>query len=143
MNALSFGNGSKTFVVNESVEISFNPASSQFCKELMDTVERCQQIMEQTKAQQERVEADKKAVFDIAQEQDAKICQQIDNLFGTGKAAQLFPWGATAWSDGLPVWLNFCLAVLDEVAQSVTEQQSKAEPRLQKYLDKYQKYQKR
>lgn len=143
MNALSFGSGVKTYTVNETCEISFNPASSQFAQKLLDTVDRCQQVMDETKKKQAAVEADKAAVFELAAEQDGKISEHIDSLFGPGKSAQLFTWGPTAWSDGLPVWLNFCMAILDEVAQNVTQQQGQASERMQEYMKKYEKYQRK
>lgn len=140
MNNLSFGDGRKTYTVNGSVEICFNPASARFAGTLLDMVDHCQNIMNEVREKQLKVEADKAAVFELAKEQDDRIGAEIDSVFGTGKAAQLFPAGPTAWADGLPVWLNFSMAILDELNENINEQKQQAEPRLAEYMKKYEKY---
>ena len=46
-----------------------------------------------------------------------------------------------ALANGLPVWCNLMLAVMDEIDSSFAREQKATNPKLQKYLNKYQKYQ--
>ena len=140
MRELKFGGGNRTFTVNETTEITFNPAARQFIDKFLDTMESCIKISEQTDTQKARVEKDRRAVFEIGKEQDEKISAEIDGLFGQGKAAALFPWGPTAWADGLPEWLCFCLTILDTIKEEVSKQKSQGSPRLAEYMEKYKEY---
>lgn len=44
-----------------------------------------------------------------------------------------------ALADGLPVWMNLMLAVLDVVDAKLAQENERANPRLEKYLAKYRK----
>lgn len=144
MNTLSFASGNKTYQVNDKVEISFNPASQRFVDEFMDYMDKCTELSQAAEDKKNKVENDKQAVREIGRELDREIAAAIDGMFGDGVAAALFPWGpATAWGDGFPEWLNFSLAIMDEIAENTEEQHKQTDPRMQKYLDKYKRYQKK
>lgn len=144
MSILAFASGNRTYQVNEKVCITFNPAAQQFAHSLMDMMDTCTKAAQEADTAKKRVEKDRKAVYEISVELDKKISEEIDALFGTGVAAALFPWGpATAWGDGLPEWVNFCLAVMDEILTDTETQHSQTDPRLEKYMEKYKRYERK
>lgn len=46
-------------------------------------------------------------------------------------------------ANGLPVWCNLMMAVMDEIDTTFTREQKLTNPRISKYTAKYQKYQKK
>lgn len=48
-----------------------------------------------------------------------------------------------ALANGLAVWCNLMLAVMDEVDSTYAREQKATNPRIAKYTAKYQKYQKK
>lgn len=48
-----------------------------------------------------------------------------------------------AIANGLPVWCNLMMAVMDEIDTTFTREQKLTNPRISKYTAKYQKYQKK
>ena len=62
----------------------------------------------------------------------------IDALFGEGSAAAVFEGiSSYAMADGLPLWTNFLLAVIDTVPEEMNKQVKTSKPRVEKYLKKY------
>ena len=65
---------------------------------------------------------------------------EIDNLFGEPICDKIFGnMSVCALADGLPVWANFMISVIDEIDKGITIEQKKTNPRVQKYMQKYNK----
>lgn len=139
MENFNFDTGIKTYLVNGTREISFNPTDSAFVERLFDafdTLDRKQDTYKQEVASA----ADARAVFQIAKRRDAEMREIMDSIFGEGASNDLFQtMNVYALSNGLPVWCNFILAVMDEVHTALAEEQKQTNPRLQKYIAKYKK----
>ena len=110
MSTLNFATGLKTFKVNETAEITFNPTDTHF-------VERLISVFEDMEAKQEvyRKEAegltDLKAAFECARRRDEEMRSRIDDIFGIGTCEAVFgDVSMCAMADGLPLWSNFLLA---------------------------------
>ncbi len=136
MNALNFSTGIKTFDVNDgAAQISYNPTDVNFVSRLFDLFVACS----------ERYEADKDkkfensaAFFEYAKQRDAEVHEGIDDLFGKDSAAAVFQGVSSyAMADGLPLWTNFLLAVIDTVPEEMSRQIKASKPRVEKYLKKY------
>ena len=136
MNALNFSTGIKTFDVNDgAAQISYNPTDVNFVSTLYDLFVACS----------ERYEADKDkkfenntAFFEYAKQRDSEVREGIDALFGEGSAALVFQGiSSYAMADGLPLWTNFLLAVIDTVPEEMSKQIKTSKPRVEKYLKKY------
>ena len=127
MKELSFDSGLVTYSLNGKCEVSFNPTDSNF--------------VEGYKAQIEKI-ADKREIFAFAKERDAEMRGIIDGVFGDAVCDVLFGgMNVYALANGIPVWCNLMLAVMDEIDSSFAREQKATNPKLQKYLNKYQKYQ--
>ena len=64
----------------------------------------------------------------------------IDGLFETPVCAALFgTMNVYALADGLPVWANLMLAVLDQVDTTLTQEKLRTNPRIQKYTERWAK----
>ena len=136
MNALNFSTGIKTFDVNDgAAQISYNPTDVNFVSALYDQFVDCS----------ERYEADKDkkfenntAFFEYAKQRDSEVRDGIDALFGEGSADSVFQGVSSyAMADGLPLWTNFLLAVIDTVPEEMSKQIKISKPRVEKYLKKY------
>ena len=133
MNALKFSTGVKTFSVNDgAAEISYNPTDVNFVSSLYDFFVSCAEKYESDK---DKKFTDNTAFFEYAKQRDADVCAGIDNLFGSGTAAALFQGISTyAMAEGLPLWTNFLLAVIDTVPEEMSKQVKSSRPRVEKYL---------
>lgn len=135
---LNFETGIVTFSVNGACEVSFNPTDSAFVEKLFNAFDTLDQRQERYKAEVDKV-ADKREIFTIAQKQDAEMREIIDGVFGPVSNAIFGSMNVYAMANGLPVWCNFLLAVMDEVDTTFAAQQKLTNPRIAKYTSKYHK----
>ena len=64
----------------------------------------------------------------------------IDEALGQPVCGALFGgMNVYAMADGLPVWCNLMLALMDEVDTSFAREQKATNPRIRKYTAKYQR----
>ncbi|MEM5767593.1 MAG: hypothetical protein AAGU32_04810 [Bacillota bacterium] len=139
MAELKFETGLVTFEVNGNTEISFNPTDSNFVERLFNTFDTLDKKQESYKAEIERM-TDKREIFKIARARDAEIRELIDAIFERPVCADIFGGvNVYALADGLPVWCNFLLAVMDEVDTTFAREQKATNPRIAKYTAKYRK----
>lgn len=141
MDTIQFSTGEKEYKVTEKCSVFFNPTDSAFVEEIYAAFE------ELDKKQEDRKAADipENEVFDYGRKIDREMCEVIDELFGDGTAASLFAnrrgkrMSCYSLSDGLPLWANFMLSVIETIEEEIPEEQKKANPRLAKYTAKYKK----
>ena len=124
---LSFANGVQEYTVHGvkgDVIIRFNPTDGAFIQRLynaFDTLDKKQdKYADEVQKCGDRVE-----IFNIAGRRD-KVC---DSIFGS---MNLY-----AMADGLHVWTNFLLALMDETDSAFAREQKATNPRIQKYTAKY------
>lgn len=139
MASVNFANGIKTFTVNGICEISFNPTDSFFVERLYDTFDTLDQ--KQTKyREQVNSLTDNREIFKVSRAMDEEMRADVNAIFGKDVCAELFSdMNIYAMADGLPVWVNFLLAIMDVVADSTSEEQRRSNARLDEYLAKYRK----
>lgn len=140
MKELNIDIGVNTYSVNGKSETAFNPTDSNFVAGLFDAFT---ELDKKQDAYREEIASlsDKREIFRIARERDAEMRQILDNALGAGTCERVFGSMSTyALADGLPVWVNLMLAIIDEVDTSFAAEQKKTNPRLAKYTAKYDKY---
>ena len=143
MKELNFDTGLVSYDLNGKVEVTFNPSDSNFVERLYSAFEDLDKKQEGYKATIEKM-ADKKEIFEFARERDAEMREIIDGLFCGPVSEALFGgMNVYALANGLPVWCNLMLAVMDEVDSTYAREQKATNPRIAKYTAKYQKYQKK
>lgn len=133
MGVLDFQSTRKTYTVNGGEEISFDPTDINFVNRLFDLMDRLE------KRESEEAPQDPREVFARAAKMDAEMRAEIDQVFDEpicdkvfGKTNVLSPAG------GLPVCMNFLLAVIDEI-DAASEAETKHSPRVDAYIQKYEK----
>ena len=136
MNSLNFSTGVKTFSVNDgAVDISYNPTDPIFVERVYDVFVS---LSEKYEAGKGKTFDDNKAFFDYARKRDQEVHGAIDGLFGEGVSAGLFGGVSSyAMADGLPLWCNALLAVIDTIPAELSVQIKASKPRVEKYLKKY------
>lgn len=137
MADIQFATGLVTYDLNGQCEVSFNPTDSAFVERLFNTFDALDQKQEAYKAEIENI-ADKREIFQIARTRDAEMREMIDGVFGAPVCDILFGgMNVYAMADGLPVWCNLMLAVMDEINTSFAREQKLTNPRINKYSAKY------
>ena len=139
--AIQIDLGIRTYSLNGTVDVSFNPTDAAFAEKLYDTFEALDKKQEEYKAEAAKMQA--REVFQFARRLDAEMRTMIDSVLGEGVCAALFAGiNVYAMSNGLPVWANLLLSIIDEIDVGVTTEQGKTSARIRKYSDKYKKYHK-
>lgn len=139
MADIKFSTGLVTYNINGQCEVTFNPTDSAFVEKLFNTFDILDKKQDEYKEEVERVQ-DKREIFDIARARDAEMREMIDDVFQTNVCEPLFGhMNVYAMADGLPVWCNLMLSVIDEIDTSFAMEKKKTNPRIQKYTAKYQK----
>lgn len=136
MNAINFSTGVKTFDVNDgAAQIAYNPTDPLFVEKIYGVF---LSTAEKYEAGKDKKFEDNKAFFDYARERDKEVHEAIDGLFGTGTSDALFGGVSSyAMADGLPLWTNFMLSVIDTIPADLSKQVKASKPRVEKYLQKY------
>lgn len=158
MKELKFDTGLVTYKVNGGAEIRFNPTDTEFTKKVLgifrDLTDKQEKYREMLGADAETPnvdtaledpEAAKKlneqadVILTAITQMDQDMREAIDSAFGTkGTADAVFGSASLyAYADGLPLWANFLLAVIDEMPASVEKQASLTDPRLRAHVGKY------
>lgn len=136
---LQISTGVVEYNLNGKVKVHFNPAGAAFVKKLMGVFDAMEQKQNETKAELDGAN-DAKRVFEIADAKDAEMRAMLDGLFEVPVCDALFgTMNVYALGDGLPVWANLLLAVLDVCAASFDGVDEKMEYRIKKYTAKYKK----
>ena len=137
MPELKFDTGLASYSLNGKCEVWFNPTDSDFVKRLFDAFDYLDKKQEAYREQVEKM-ADKRQIFDIARERDGEMRGIVDDLFNAPVCNAVFGrMNVYALADGLPVWANLILAVMDEIDTSFAREQKATNPRIQKYTAKY------
>ncbi len=139
MSEIRFDTGVVSFNVNDAVTIEFNPTDSEIVEKIYSTFEELDKKQDAYKAEVERC-ADKKEIFEIARRRDQEMREMLDGLFGKPICAPLFgAMNVYAMADGLPVWCNLMLAIVDQIDTTFSRQQKLTNPRIKKYSEKWKK----
>ena len=136
--AIRFETGLVTYALNDRCEVTFNPTDPSFWARVYEAFEEMDR--RQDDYRKEIQQADKKAVLDITRKWDAEMRSLIDGLFETEVCEPLF--GRTnvyATADGLPLWVNLMLAIMDKAEEVMPREQQQASVRIAKYTAKYHK----
>ena len=139
MTELQFSTGLVSYSLNGQCEVAFNPTDSAFVEKLFDTFSVLDKKQEDYRKEIEKT-SDRMEIFEIARARDAEMREMIDGVFGTPVCQALFGgMNVYALADGLPVWANLLLAVMDEIDTGFAREQKLTNPRIAKYTAKYQK----
>lgn len=139
MPELKFDTGLVTYTLNGECKVSFNPTDSAFVERLFNAFDGLDKKQEAHKAEIEKI-ADKREIFAIARKHDAEMRAMIDETLGEPVCDVLFgDMNVYALANGLPVWANLMLAIMEEIDTSFAREQKLTNPRIKRYTDKWNK----
>lgn len=139
MAEISFDSGIVNYEINGKATVSFNPTDTAFVERLFKTFDTLDQKQEAYKAEVESAK-DNRRIFEIAHTRDLEMRGMIDEALESPVCDALFgSMNVYAMADGLPVWCNLMLSIIDEIDTSFAAEQKKTNPRIAKYAAKYQK----
>lgn len=137
MKELTINTGLQEYRLNDVCTVFFNPTDTAFVEKLFGAFDALDQKQEEYRAEVMRT-ANKKEIFETARKMDAEMREMVNSVFETDVCSALFgAMNVYSLADGLPVWANLFLAVMDEINDTFTVEQKKANPRISKYTKKY------
>lgn len=137
MKELHFETGLASYRLNDACEIQFNPTDSAFMEALYRTFEELDGKQE-TWEKQVKCTADKRKLFDIMRDINREMRDTVDTLFQAPVCDACFgTMNVFAMADGLPVWVNLFLAIMDEIDTAFTREQKMTNEKIKKYTAKY------
>ena len=138
MNNLNFNTGYVAYNLNDAVEIHINPTDAGFVKKLYNAFDELQK--KQTEYRGGLENATPAEVFDICDRINAEMRTIIDGLFDVPVCDALFgSMNVYAMADGLPVWCNLLLAIIDETDARFSTETKHMSNRVKEYTAKYRK----
>lgn len=139
MKELNFESGVVTYSLGGRCEVSFNPTDSFFVERLYNAFEELGKKQESYKKAVDGMK-NSREIFDFARERDAEMRQILDTTLGAPVSDALFgDMNVYAMANGLPVWSNLLLALMDEIDSAFVREQKATNPRIAKYTAKYKK----
>lgn len=138
---IAFDDGVIVYDVNGKLELPIRIADVYLIERIYNAFEELDKKQDEYRKTVESVK-DNKALFDAAHKIDEEMRGYINEPFEMDVCSALFDHMsvyAISPNTGMPVWLNFMLAMLDEVQGTVSGAEAKANARLQKYVAKYKK----
>ena len=139
MEKFNFDTGKKEFEINGAVTVEFNPTDPETIKKIFDVFDSLDAKQAAYKAEIERC-GETKEIFDIASRRDAEMREVLDSLFGKPICEPLFgTMNVYALADGLPVWCNLMLAIIDQIDTRSLQERKSTSARLEKYTKRWKK----
>ncbi len=139
MADIRFDTGLVTYSLNGACDVMFNPTDTTFVEHLYSVFDALDKKQDEYQAELEKTGGTRE-VFDIAQKRNAEMRGMIDDILGDGVCDSLFgEMNVYALADGLPVWANLMLAIMDEVDTTFSREQKRTNPRINKYVSRWAK----
>lgn len=138
MADIRFDTGVQSFQINGGVSVEFNPTDSDFAKKLYTLFEELETRQREYASRAEN-ETDTKKFLEMADQFDKEIRDKIDAVFGKPVCAEVFKTNAMALANGLPVWANLMLAVIDQMDAGFDLEKTRLNPRVKQYTDRWAK----
>lgn len=140
MRELNFNSGIENFSVN-GVEnaLRFNPTDIELLRKIYVSMKD----LEAKQKERNSAQSDSDDIIDTlnkAKQLDTEMRGIIDGVFGDGLCNKIFgDVSLYASADGLPVWQNFILAVIDLFDEATKREAALSNEKIQKYVKKYHK----
>ena len=130
--------GLQKFNLGGKVVVEFNPTDMAFAEKIYKTFEELDKKQQEYKDRIPTLEDEQ--IFEFGREIDGEMRTAINNLFGIDVMTPLIgDMNVYALADGLPIWANIILAVMDTMEVQITDEQKKSQARINKYTKKYHK----
>lgn len=136
MKELTFLDGVEEFHVNDKCTLRFNPSDPEFADRLYTAFDELNKRQKARNAETEKLSP--RETFAYLREMDKEMRETIDGVFGAPVCERLFGGiSVYASADGMPVWMNFMLCIMDELDESIKREKAFHSEKLAKYTKKY------
>ena len=140
MRELNFNTGVESFPVNGVPDVlRFNPTDIELLRKIYVSMKD----LEAKQKERNSAQSDSDNIIDTlnkAKQLDIEMRGIIDGVFGDGLCNKIFgDESLYASADGLPVWQNFILAVIDLFDEATKREAALSNEKIQKYVKKYHK----
>lgn len=136
---LNIATGLKEYNINGKCTVLFNPTDPNFIERVFNTFNT---LDEKNESYQKAIEneTDGVKVFETARKMDREMRAMIDEALGGEVCEPVFgDISVYAAADGLPLWANLLLAIIDEMDDAFSREKKASNPRLKKYTEKFKK----
>ena len=137
MEKLNISTGVKEYSLNDKVSVWFNPTDADFMTRVFDTFDALEKKQDEYSKAITSSKSTRESL-DVMAKMNEEMRQLLSDLFGTDIVTPLI--GDTnvyAFSDGMPIWANIMLAVIDKMEGEQAEQIKLSKKRMAKYTAKY------
>ena len=139
---LDFSTGVQECTINGKCTVYVNFTDPAFIESVFNAFDSIDDVTDRYAPQIENAKSGEE-VFTLARTRDAEIREIINEIFGEDVCSPIFgKMHLTAAADGLPLWVNMLLAIIDKMDTTLATEKKQTNPRVKKYLEKYKKYQK-
>lgn len=139
MEKLNIDLGIKEYELCEGLTISFNPTDMELLKRMMDTFKELEAEEKVQRAKISKID-DYVEMYEAYAAMDKAFREKLNALFGKDICTPLVgDVNIYARGNGLPIWANIILAIIDEFDDSIKEQDKIGKARIDKYTKKYHK----
>ncbi len=141
MKSLNIGIGVEEYSLNDRVTVSFNPTDMAFTERLTKAFEELEALQEKARDLVAAIDGDDpRPLFQDLRAIDKDMRQAVDRLFEQEVSDALFQ-GVRLYaaSEGLPVWNNLLLALVDEIDAAYRREKKAMDERIRKYTERYEK----
>ena len=129
--------GVQNYDLGGKVTVSFNPTDLHFAGKVKDGIDACiarEEAFQNFVAKTEDVGK----MFLEAENADKDIEGIVNGVFGVDVVAPLCEGiSVRAWADGMPIWANILLAIMDVLEAGQSEAMKASKARIAKYTKKY------
>lgn len=138
MTELTFNTGRRAFNINGVVEVSFNDTDVDFVERLYSVFAKLDEKQDYYKTRVQTTPDGE--IFSLMRDLDSDMREELNGLFETDVCTPLFGrMNVFALADGLPLWANLMLCIMEQVDAAYSREQKAINPRVQKYTAKWQK----
>lgn len=135
MKELNFENGLQEYKVKDCL-LYFNPADPSFADRIYTAFDALNEKQKKQSVDTEKLST--KETFEYLRQLDAEMREVIDGVFEQEVCKPLFgSMSLYASAGGSPVWMNFMLAIIDELDESIKREKAFHSEKLSKYTKKY------
>ena len=141
MKNLNVQIGVEEYSLNDRVTVSFNPTDMAFAERVATAFEELEALQEKAKDLVASIGGDDpRPLFKDLRAIDGKMRMAVDRLFEAEVADALFgDVRLYAASQGLPVWNNLLLALVEEIDDAYKREKKAMDARIKKYTERFEK----
>ena len=136
---LDFSTGIQECTINGKCTVYVNFTDPAFIESVFNAFDTIDGIAEKYEPQIENAKSGEE-VFSLARARDKETREVINEIFGEDVCSPIFgKMQLSAAADGLPLWVNLLLAIVDNMDTTLSLEKKQTNPRVKKYIEKYNK----